>query len=241
MQDKTTATTDTHALSAHHLTPETFELVYTTIANLKFPMDVANVLELRYLINHAVDSFPEPVPTPDYREFCDALQGVIDTSGIDNKRHSDRLLRILVMLRDLHYTYSINTRNRENELRSEMETNRQQRRQSVRYTLIYTVAAILSIIAWLGLREPGWTIQALTAGFAVGGWLHLHSLPSLDRKLKLLEKHMSELQRHRVKSIHWRMLVQKLALVLGFKRNSEVEVFRMDSDADHPKSWQVRH
>jgi hypothetical protein len=240
MPANVTKDSDAADLSVHHLTPETFELVYNTIANLKFPTDVAQVLELRYLINHAVDMFPEAAPTPDYRDFRDALQNVIDATGIENKRHDDRLLRILTMLRELHYAYSVNTRNRENELRAEMAANRRRRRQSVRYSMIYTVAAILAVIAWFGVPQPGWTVQALSAGFAVGAWLHLHSLPALDRKLKALEKQMSELQRHRVKSIHWRMLVQKLALVLGFKRNSEVEVFRFDNEPDHPRSH-IRH
>jgi hypothetical protein len=230
---------ETQELTAHHLTPETFELVYNTIANLRFPTEVAHVLELRYLINHAADNFPEPAPTPDYREFCEALQTVIDATGIDNKRHADRLLRILTMLRDLHYTYSVNMRNRENELREEMTANRERRTRSVRYSLIYTVAAIITIIIWLALPSPGWAVQILTAGFAVGTWLHLHSLPALDRKLKTLQGELTELQRHRVKSIHWRMLVQKLALVLGFKRNSGIQVFH-DNDPDHPRSY-VRH
>ncbi|MBI3897936.1 MAG: hypothetical protein HY308_06525 [Gammaproteobacteria bacterium] len=241
MLDKRAKRTDIHDLSAHQLTPETFEPVYNTLLGLKFPMDVAQVLELRYLINHAVDAFPEPAMTPDYREFCDALQTVIDVTGVENKRHSERMLRIMSLMRDLHYTYSVHTRDDESALRAEMTKNRQHRRQSVRYCLLYTVAMILAAIVWTGLQEPGWIIESLTAGFAIGAWLHLHTMPALDRKLKALEKRMNDLQRHRVRSIHWRALVHKLALVLGFKHNSEVEVFRIDNDFDRPYHSQVRH
>jgi hypothetical protein len=59
----------------------------------------------------------------------------------------------------------------------------------------------------------------------------------LDRALDDLEKQMRQLQRHRVKSIHWRLLAQKLALLLGFKRNSDVEVFIIDTEQqDIPQS-----
>jgi hypothetical protein len=239
MPDKPLTTADTHDV-AQHFTPDTFESVYNTIVGLKFPMDVARVLELRYLINHAVDSFPEPAPTADYREFCDALQTVIDASGIENKRHSERLLRILGMMRDLHYTYSINTRDAEVDLRARMTENRQQRRRSIRYALSYTVAAILCAIAWLGLYDAGWPIKVLTAAFAIGAWLHVRTIPAFDRGLSTLEKQVNQLQRHRVKSIHWRMLVQKLALLLGYKRDSDVEVFVLDHDQEYSRP-QLRH
>lgn len=243
MQDnKTSADQPTlHDVSPSELVPETFEPIYNTIVGLRFPVDVAQVLELRYLINHAVDRFPEPAATPDYQEFCDALQTVIDSFGMDNKRHNDRLLRILAMLRDLHYTYSVNTRNAENRLREQMAGNRKARVQSVRYGLFFTFAAIISGIVWLGLIDAEWPVKVLTAAFAVFAWTHLHALPSLDRDMKGLEKKLNELLRHRVKSIHWRTLIHKLALVLGYKRVSGIEVFRMEPDADFPGQSQLRH
>jgi len=230
-----------HEVLTSELTPETFEPVYHTIVGLRFPVDVAQVLELRYLINHAVDRFPEPAETPDYREFCDALQTVIDSFGVDNKRHTERLLRILAMMRDLHYTYSVNTRNAENGLREHMAANRRARSQSVRYGVFFTIAAIISGFVWAGLADAEWPIKLLTAGFAVFAWTHLHALPGLDRDMKGLEKKLNELLRHRVKSIHWRTLIHKLALVLGYKRATGVEVFRMETDPDYPGQSQVHH
>lgn len=228
-------------LSTLHLSPETFETVYHTIAGLRFPMDVAQVLELRYLINHGLDSFPEPAATPDYREFQDALQGVIDSIGIENKRHSERLLRILAMMRELHYHYSIKSRDAETALRSDMANNRRQRTQSLRYGLLFVSGAILAGLFWLGLPEPGWPVKLLTAGLAILSWLYFRSLPDLDRELKSLETSLNDLRRHRVKSIHWRQLVQKLALVLGYKHDSDVEVFRIDSEFDLPGRSRVHH
>lgn len=236
-----TATSDVHEFYPAHLTPETFESIYNTIVGLKFPMEVARVLELRYLINHTVDAFPEPVPTPDYREFRDALQTVIDAVGVDNKRHSERMLRILCMMRELHYAYSVKTRDAENALRKDMADNRQQRRRCIRYSLGLTLAAILSGILWLGAPTLDWPIKALTAAFAVGAWLYLRTLPALDRALEDLERRMSQLQRHRVRSIHWRLLAQKLAALLGFKRSSEVEVFIIDTEQHDLPPSHTRH
>lgn len=240
MPEKLQAPLD-HDSSVVHLTPETFEPVYNTIIGLKFPVDVARVLELRYLINHAADAFPEPAPTVDYREFRDALQAVIDATGIENKRHSERLLRILSMLRELHYAYSINTRDAENKLRAGMADNREQRHRAIRYALGFTVAAILCAILWLGLSDAPWVLKVLTAGFAVATWLYVRTIPTLDHQLSELEKRMNQLQRHRVKSIHWRMLVQKLSLLLGFKRDSEVEAFLIDTDPDHSHPPRLTH
>lgn len=242
MPEKQAASFDAHDLSAIHLTPDTFEPIYNTIVGLKFPMEVARVLELRYLINHAVDNFPEPAPTADYRDFREALQAVIDATGIDNKRHSERMLRILCMMREQHYTYSINTRDAENDLRANIAANRAKRRRAVRNALVFTLGGIVTGILWLGLPQPPLAIQLLTAAFAIGVLLSVRTLPALDRTLVVLEKRMNQLQRHRVKSIHWRMLVQKLALLLGFKRNSEVEVFIIDSDHyDYPGPSRLHH
>lgn len=242
MPNPHTASFEAHDFSALQLTPDTFELVYNTIVGLKFPVDVARVLELRSLINHAVDNFPEPVPTSDYRDFREALQAVIDDTGIDNKRHSERLLRILTMMRELHYAYSINKRDAENDLRARVAANRRKRDRAIRRALGLTVAAIVSGILWLGLPEPGWPVKILTATFAISVLLYVRTLPVLDRALLVLEKRMNRLQRRRVKSIHWRLLVQKLSLLLGFKRDSGVEVFIIDNDHyDTPATVRVHH
>lgn len=224
------ATADPNDFSALHLTPDTFERFYKTVTSVRFPLDVARVLELRYLINHTVDAFPEPAPTSDYRQFRDALQAVIDSTGIDNKRHSERLLRILCMLRELHYAYSIKTRDAENELRARMSANRARRRRSVRNAIAFAAGASATGGAWYVLGDPGWALKLATVAAACAAWYHVHVLPLLDRRLRNLERRLAHLQDRRVKSIHWRMLVQKLALLLGYKRNSKVEVFLIDPD-----------
>ncbi|MFL6621027.1 MAG: hypothetical protein ACJ8KA_07930 [Sulfurifustis sp.] len=241
MTDPSLTRSQAQGSDALHLTPETFEWVYNTIVSLKFPVDVARVLELRYLINHAADAFPEPAATADYREFREALQTVVDETGIENKRHSERMLRILSMMRELHYAYSINQRDAENKLRARMAHNRAQRERAIRHATGFIIATALCSILWLVSDNPDWPVKIMTAGFVIGTWLHVRTVPMLDRGLRLLEKRMSRSQRHRVKSIHWRLLALKLALVLGFKRNSEVEVFRIETDHDLGRPWRLTH
>lgn len=244
MPDILAETSELPDFSGMLLTPDTFERFYKTVINLKFPLDVARVLELRYLINHTVDTFAdsEPAPTADYRQFRDALQAVIDSTGIDNKHHSERLLRILCMMRELHYAYSIRTRDVENGLRARMAANRRRRRHVVRGALGFAAATAGAGAAWFALNEPGLVVKLLTATFAVGTWYYVHALPILDRGLHGLEKRLRSLERRRVKSIHWRLLVQKLALLLGYKRNSGVEVFLIDSEHyDHAHSSRLSH
>lgn len=230
-----------HDLAIPQLTAESFEPVYHTLMELRFPVDVAQVLELRYLVNHAVDEFAEPPATKDYREFREALQAVIQGFGIENKRHIDRLLRILAMMRELHYEYSVKTRDQETQLREQLATQRRAREQSIRYGLFFTVAATVSGVIWFGLNEVGWPIKLLTIGFAVLGWTYLQAMPNIDRRRKTVERKLEDLLRHRVKSIHWRMLIQKLSLVLGYKRISGMEVFRVDTDMDFPGQSHWRH
>jgi hypothetical protein len=231
ISNRSAAKSGSPAVPGFQLSAETFESFYHTVSGLKFPLDVAQVLELRSVINQAVDSFPEPVSTPAYREFCDALQTVINAIGIENKAHSERMMRILIMIRDLHYTYTINTRDQENRLQHEIATKREQRTLSRRYGWVYSVGTVGAAAIWFGLAEAAWTVQLLTLGLAVGAWAHWHAVPAIDNRIALLERQAQQLQQARVKSIHWRLLVQKLALILGFKRDNRVEVFRLDPEA----------
>lgn len=229
-----TATAEPSALS---LSPEGFYAFYTRFMALRFPLDVAEVLEWRYLINHAVDHYSEPSPTPDYREFRDKLDRAIDALGIDNKRHRERLLRILAMLRELHYAHSLQSRRAEEQLRLAMRENRVARKRSVQYGLIFLVAAILGAISWLAAVPPGWLLVAATL---LSTWFSLdyfHSLPILDRQLEQLKTQLNGVLRQRVTAINWKALTRQLALVLGFKQIRGVEVLRTNSEAGYAPGW----
>ena len=227
--------------SALSLTPENFQQFYNKIIGLRFPLDVAQVLELRYLINHAVDNFYEPPLTPDYRHFREALQAAIDSFAIDSKRHSERLLKTMAMLRAMHYAHTVSSRNAEYKLREELADNRRARAQSVRYGLFWLFITILSGILWVALKEPGWVIKFFMVGSLYLSWDYFHSLPTLDREINSLGQQINDLLRRRVKSINWKTLIHKLSLLLGYKHITGIEVFRMDHSGDYTNSLPTQH
>ncbi len=228
-EDKNGAGDIAQDFSMLNLTPDNFHAFYTKFINLRFPMKVAHVLELRYLVNHAVDIFKEPPLTPDYRQFSESLQSAID-SFVDNQRHSERMLKILSMLRDIHYTHSINSRNAETRLRDNMEVNREERTKSVRYGLFFILSAVSFIIVWLAMDNPSWIIKLLPAGYSYLALRYFHQIPVLDQQLQNLTLDLNNVLRRRVSTLNWKTLIHKLALVLGYKRVPGVEVFHIDGE-----------
>ncbi|MGE5240961.1 MAG: hypothetical protein ACM3NI_04870 [Bacteroidota bacterium] len=222
------------------LTPDNLHAFYVKFINLRFPMQVAHLLELRYLINHAVDRYKMPPMTQDYRQFRDSLQGAID-SFIDNQRYSERMLKILSMLRDLHYTHSVNSRNAETRLREDMAANRAARDRAVRYGLFFILAGVACGIVGLAMKTSGWMVELLAAGNGYIAWRFFHKLPGLDRQLEKMTHELNDVLRRRVQSLNWRVLIHKLALVLGYKRVPGVEVFHIESEHDHPPGDRVYH
>lgn len=218
-----------HDFSTLNLTPDNFHAFYTKFVNLRFPMKVANVLELRYLINHTVDKYKEPSLTPDYRQFSESLQSAID-SFVDNQRHRERMQKILSMLRDIHYTHSINSRNAETRLRDAMEVSHDVRTKSVRYGLFFILAAVSFIIVWLAMNNPSWIIKFLPVGYSYIALRYFHKIPVLDQEIDKLTLELNDVLRRRVNSLNWRTLIHKLALVLGYKRVPGVEVFHVEGE-----------
>ena len=215
--------------SALNLTPENLHAFYIKFINLRFPMKVEHLLELRYLINHTVDKYREPPLTPDYRQFRESLQVAVD-SFIDNQRYSERMLKILSMLRDMHYRHSIRSRNEEARLRKAIAANRKEHVRAIRYGLFFILAAVGFVILWLTMGNAPLVIKLLPAGFSYIALLYFHKLPELDRQLERLTLELNDVLRQRVSSLNWKTLIHKLALVLGFKRVPGVEVFHIEVD-----------
>ncbi|MEJ2106091.1 MAG: hypothetical protein P8X48_02025 [Acidiferrobacteraceae bacterium] len=207
------------------LTPRNFPRFYRLVSSLRFPIEVSDVLELRAVLNDAVDHAPEPVLTPDYRDFREALYSAVDSFGLESKRHAERLLAILVMLRGLHYRHSIISRDAENALRIQQEEVRIARRRSLNYgvaamTLVGGLAAY-----WFVQKQPGWAVEAATLIASYGSLDQFRSLPLLDRERRRINTEINDVLRERVSSMDWKMLIHKLSLLMGYKRVSGVAVF----------------
>lgn len=220
------------------VTSSDFPALYNALLGLRFPLEVSHVLELRFLINHAVDRYKRRPPSTETRSIEQALRAAITSFGVDNERHRERLLRILSMIQDLHNTHLVDSRVAELSLRAALDDVRRTRSQIVRHGLYSLIATIFSGLTWLGSADPGWTIKLLTLGLAYMTWDSFHALPRLDDEPKFLKPALNEVLRLRIESVNWKRLIHKLSLILGYKQIPGIVVFRMDpsdSSLDRPQ------
>lgn len=219
------------AIADLHLRVNDFPAFYNKLIALRFPIDVAQVLELRFLLNHTADAFKQSPLSAHDRQFRSAVQTAIDSFGINNLYHRERLVKILTIIRDLHMAHVMESRAAELKLRNMLEEIRKARSQMIRHGLYSVLATIFAGLTWLGSSDPGWTLKLLTLGLAYVTWDCFHSLPALDREPEYLTPALNEVLRRRVDSLNWKRLIHKLALLLGYKRIPGLEVFPIDSYA----------
>lgn len=222
----------THAdtLGGFILTTQNFPDFYRRILALRFPISVAEVLELRDLINHSADvQDDEPAESAQTREFRESLDAAIHAFGIENRHHSERLLKVLLMLRDMHYHHTIASRDQEQHLRRQQAGNRAYRRGALRNGLLALLTTGGAGAAWLLAPASAGVVQGLALASALAALAYFRMLPRLDLEMERLTGELNRVLRQRVESINWRTVIHKLALLLGYKRIQGVEVFRQES------------
>lgn len=228
----------TDTLSGFTLTTRDFPDFYARVLALRFPISVAEVLELRDLINHSADVYEEPAEIPQNREFRESLESAIQSFGIENRQHSERLLRVLSMLRNMHYQHTISSRDAEQRLRQLQVDNRTARRHSLRNGVLALLTTLGSGLAWFSLAEAGWLLKLLPLTAAVVALGYFHALPLLDREMEQLTRDINDVLRKRVDTLNWRTLIHKLALLLGYKQIQGIDVFRHEqTDAGNSGSY----
>ncbi len=210
---------------------QNFPSFYSSLLGLRFPIDVAQVLELRFVLNHAADVFAQRRRVAGDAQFREALKAAIDSFGIENGHHRDRLIKILTMIRDLHSAHLVNSRVAELKLRGALAEIRAARSQAIRHGLYSLIATIFAGLTWLGLGDPGWTVKLLTLGLAYMTWESFHAIPALDREPDVFIPAINEVLRLRVESVNWKRLIHMLALLLGYKRISGITVFPLHDRA----------
>jgi hypothetical protein len=216
----------TDTLSGVTLTTRDFPDFHALIMALRFPIEVAEVLELRDLINHSAAVYEEATEIPQNREFRESLEGAIQSFGIENRQHSERLVRVLNMLRGMHYQHIIGSRDAERRLREQQTENRIARRHSLRNGVLALLATLASGLAWFTLMITDWKLQLLPLVTAIAALGYFHALPRLDREMERLTRDLNDVLRKRVDTLNWRTLIHKLALLLGYKQIQGIDVFR---------------
>ena len=217
--------TDKQALLQESLTVRNFPIFYRMLLQLRFPIRVSGILELRALLNDTIDKARELDPEINTREFHEALESAIDSFGITRPHHRERLLTLLTKIRNLHYSHSIYSRNREIDLREKMEDTRSARQTSTRVGSIFLLLAVVGGVAWAGAPVIHWIIKVVIVGSLFMAWDYYHSLPVLEREHKQLTQDLNELMRNRVEKINWKVMIHKLSLILGYKMVEGIEVF----------------
>jgi len=218
----------TDTLSGFALSTGDFPDFYARVLSLRFPISVAEVLELRDLINHSADVYEEPADLPQNREFRESLEVAIQSFGIENRQHGERLLRVLSMLRSMHYQHTIASRDAERRLRWLQVANRGARQHSLYNGVLALLTMLGTGLTWYALGEAGWLLKLLPLGAAVIALGYFHALPLLDREMERLTQELNVVLRKRVDSLNWRTLIHKLALLLGYKQIQGVDVFRQE-------------
>ena len=207
------------------LTVRNFPIFYRLLLQMRFPIRVSGVLELRALLNDTIDKTTPPEDTNGYAEFIEALESAIDSFGITHKHHRERLLTLLTEIRNLHYRHTINSRDREIDLREKLEDNLSARRRDRQGGGIFLVLALMAGAAWVGAPAVHWVVKVVMVSSLLVSWVYYHSLPVLDREYKHLTQELNELLRSRVEKINWKTMIHKLSLILGYKIVEGIEVF----------------
>ncbi len=228
-------------LAEYSLTAATFPAFYRMISAMRFPIAVEKVLDLRSLINHTADAFEEPTDSPQNREFQESLLAAIHSFGIENRHYSERLLRLLTVVRGLHYQHTIESRDAEQRLRAAHADNRRARSHSARYGIYALVAMTGCAVSWYAMLQPGWPVKLLTLSFAVLALDYFHSLPKLDQERDTYSRELNEVLRQRITDLNWRTLIHKLSLILGYKQIKGIEVFSHDDGHSEPRRPQSLH
>lgn len=218
--------THTDTLAGFTLNIAGFPDFHNRIATLRFPVSVAEVLELRDLIHHSVDVYEEPPDIPQNREFRDSLENAIHSFGIENPLHSERLVRILTMLRGMHYHHTIVSRDTEQHLRQQQAENRVKRRASLRYGVLSILVLVTMGAFWAITPAVDLALKFGVLGSAVLAFVFIHALPRLDAEMERLTRELNDVLRKRVDSLNWRTLIHKLSLLLGYKQIQGIEVFK---------------
>jgi hypothetical protein len=210
------------------LTPSGFTDFYRTLMALRFPLPVDDVLELRALINHEVDRYQMPALTPEVAQFRAALEKAIGSFGVGKRHHRERLIRTLFMIRDLHVAHVGASRHKETSLRASLEKNMGERSRAAREGLLTFFLLIIATMLWLGLADASRLLPVVAGLSAVISWRRFSNLRALESLADTLRQQLNAVLRLRIRSVNWKTMIHKLALILGYKQIRGIEVFRME-------------
>lgn len=204
---------------------------------LRFPLDVAEIIDLRDVIKHASDDFAAHPHKRQSRRFGAVASAQIEALGVRATHHREKLLQILIMLRDLHHAHRLRSRETEHSLRRRCAANREARKVSIKYGVLALGATAVAVATWAGLGDVSWPVKTVTVLLAYVSLDCFYSLSLLNRYYGRLGQELDIVHRQRVRSFKWRALAYKIALILGYLHPAAISAFvdssEQASGADH--------
>lgn len=218
--------------------PAQFSDFYKKLVTLRFPLEVAEILELRYMFNSAVDHMVEPQLTRDFRDFCEQRRRDIEALRIDKAHHISRLTKLLAALRQFHLAHTIDSRDTEAYLRKALANNARAATLSLRYGKWTLGATLVAIGLWAALIHPGWWVQLATFVLGYLSADYFYSLSTLKRERSALSAQLQDVLNRRVSALQWPTLTKNVALILGYAKISGVEAFVLEGEhEDYQRSY----
>ncbi|MBE9515370.1 MAG: hypothetical protein IME93_00180 [Proteobacteria bacterium] len=218
------------ALLKQYITVSNFPKAYRKLLCLRFPMDVAEIIELRDMLNQSLERSELLNVTPGFKNFTSTLTDAIELSGVDRQHHADKMVGILSLFRELHYKHNLMSRNREIQLRQLREQNRESNENSVRFGIAALLTAIMGFITFLAVPESGWLLKGITIVSAIATLDFFQSLRIFDGEYKILTDEFNTVLRERVDNMNWEKLTSNLAAILGYRKDQSA--FLIHSTAD---------
>lgn len=228
-------------LARHQLNVDSFAQNYRQIMGLRFPVEVADVLEIRASLNQAIDELePRPV-TGGIQQFNEAVYEAISQFGLKDERHINRLTKLMRIFRELHYTHNSRSHKHERSLRDQIRNNEEVKSRSIGYGLFTFFLVIIGLLTWMIAGNALWFIKLGIGLLAYMSFDYFMSLKTLKLEHEILNKELNMLLRNRVQTIDWKSLLQKTAMVLGFKNDSGVDVFLLNETGGQDNPGRTFH
>lgn len=213
-------------------TPELFPFFYRRLVSLRFPIDVGEILELRYLSHHVIDHAENDGLGREFGEFAAARRRDMDDLGIGKASHCERLTQLLLLIRDYHKAHAARSDADEARLRTEIERNHFAQRQSRHYGKTAGLAALVAASSSFLLSPPAILMQGFTIFLIYLSLDYFYSQSALRREERILSRELGEVLRHRVRAVNWKAVVRQTGAILGYTRPLGGEAFRIEQEAD---------
>lgn len=231
----------TDDLAHQQLNVDTFVQNYRQIIGLRFPVGVADVLEIRASLNQAIDDRDPMQVSGGLQQFAEAVFEAIIQLGLKNNRHVARLTKLMSIFRELHHSHIARSRKHERSLRNQINNNQDVKTRSIGYGLFTFFLVITGLLTWMIVGNALWFIKIGIGLLAYMSFDYFMSLKTLKLESDILNNELNMLLRQRVQTIDWKSLLQKTAMLLGFKKVSGVDVFLLNDTGNQGRTDRTIH